>query len=95
MAFNAMFDHLRNPSVNTATFARSLKTNLFTTFFTSTLSALEVLPRNALDKSTYLLTYLLIRYGEIEATDITGEDACLKAVKLSGLRLVEEMDYPV
>ena len=26
---------------------------------TSTLSALEVLPRNALDKSTYLLTYLL------------------------------------
>ena len=26
MAFNAMPDHLRNPSVNTATFARSLKT---------------------------------------------------------------------
>ena len=31
MAFNAMPDHLRDPSVNTATFARSLKTHLFTT----------------------------------------------------------------
>jgi len=32
MAFNAMPDHLRDPSLNTTTFARSLKTHLFTTY---------------------------------------------------------------
>jgi len=32
MAFSAMPDHLHDPSVNTATFARSLKTHLFTTY---------------------------------------------------------------
>ena len=32
MAFNAMPDHLRDPSVNTATLARSLKTHRFTTY---------------------------------------------------------------
>ena len=31
VVFNAVPDHLRDPSVNTATFARSLKTHLFTT----------------------------------------------------------------
>ena len=40
MAFKAMPDHLRDPSVNTATFARSLK--LTCSLLTSTLSALEV-----------------------------------------------------
>ena len=48
-----MPDHLRDPPVNITTFVRSLKTHLFTV--TSTLCALEVLPCNALDKSTYLL----------------------------------------
>jgi len=32
MAFNGMPDHLRDPPVNTATFARSLKTHLFTAY---------------------------------------------------------------
>jgi len=50
---------LRGPSVNSATFARSLKTHLFT-IVTSTLSVLEVLLRNALDKLTYLLTCSLV-----------------------------------
>ena len=56
MVFNAMPDHLRDPSVNTATFARSLKTHLFTTYQHA--QRLEVLPRNALYKSTFSLTYL-------------------------------------
>ena len=32
MTFNAMPDHLRDPSFNTAMFARSVKTHLFTTY---------------------------------------------------------------
>ena len=58
MAFIAMPDHLRDPSINNATFVRSLKTPCL--LLTSTLSALEVLRRNALDKSTYLLTLLYL-----------------------------------
>ena len=39
---------------------------------TSTLSALEVLPRNALDKSTYLITYLLYSYHDRSRVCLEG-----------------------
>jgi len=40
----------------------ALETKLTCSLLTSTLSAFEVLPRNAFDKSTYLLTYLFVHY---------------------------------
>jgi len=58
MAWNALPDDLRDPSLSADNFRKKLKTHLFRNAL-GTLSALEAL-RNALYKfKTYLLTYLL------------------------------------
>jgi len=57
MAWNALPDDLRDPSLSADNFRKRLKTHLF-----RTLSALEAL-RNVLYKfKTYLLTYLLTKH---------------------------------
>ena len=62
MAWNALPDDLRDPSLSADNFRKKLKTHLFWNVL-GTLSALDAL-RNALYKfKTYLLTYLL-KYGQ-------------------------------
>ena len=72
MAWNALPDDLRDPSLSADNFGKGLKTHLFRNAL-GTLSALEAL-RNALYKfKTYLLTYLPLTLKVVSTSRLTWD----------------------